>query len=87
MDCSKLSVNEEVLVKSIQGWRQKEVKAAAEGARLEQAKKDAEERDKLRREEAKKIILVDDESKGAAKKVNCDLYAADGRPRYGPLQT
>jgi len=57
------------LIKVVEGWRKKEAKMAKEGERLEKEKKDAEERDKQRREEAKSIILVDDASKGEAKKV------------------
>jgi len=57
------------LIKVVEGWRKKEAKMAKEGERLEKEKKDAEERDKQRREEAKSIVLVDDASKGEAKKV------------------
>lgn len=61
------------LVKNIEGWRKKEAKLAKEGERLEQEKKGAEERDRVRREEAKSIVLVDDASKGDAKKVSPQL--------------
>lgn len=58
------------LIKLVEGWRKKEAKMAKEGERLEKEKKDAEERDRQRREEAKSIILVDDASQGEAKKVS-----------------
>jgi asparaginyl-tRNA synthetase len=57
------------LVKNIELWRKKEAKLAKEGERLEKERQGAEERDRLRREEAKSIVLVDDASKGEAKKV------------------
>ncbi|KAK8849495.1 asparagine-tRNA ligase [Kwoniella newhampshirensis] len=55
------------LVKSIGGWRKSEVKLAAEGERLEKERKAQEEKDALRREEAKSVVLVDDPSKEAKK--------------------
>lgn len=58
------------LVKNIELWRKKEAKLAKEGERLEKEKQAAEERDRVRREEAKSIVLVDDASKGEAKKVS-----------------
>jgi asparaginyl-tRNA synthetase len=58
------------LIKLISVWRKKEEKLAKEGERLDKEKKEAEERDRQRREEAKNIVLVDDSSKGEAKKVN-----------------
>lgn len=51
------------LVKSIGGWRKAEAKLAAEGERLEKQKKEQAEKDRLRREEAKNVVLVDDPSK------------------------
>jgi asparaginyl-tRNA synthetase len=41
-------------------------------------KKEAEERDRLKREEAKSVVLVDDSSKGEAKRVNlpCELRSS-----------
>lgn len=51
------------LVKSIGGWRKAEAKLAAEGERLEKQKKEQAEKDRLRREEAKSVVLVDDPSK------------------------
>ena len=51
------------LVKSIGGWRKAEAKLAAEGERLEKQKKEPAEKDRLRREEAKSVVLVDDPSK------------------------
>jgi asparaginyl-tRNA synthetase len=63
------------LVKGIEGWRKKEAKAAAEGDRVAKEQKDSEEREKKRREEAKGIVLVDDESKGSAKKVRASHSA------------
>ena len=57
------------LVKNIDLWRKKEAKLAKEGERLAKEKEAAEERDRQRREEAKSIVLVDDSSKGEAKKV------------------
>lgn len=56
--------------KGIDLWRKKEAKAAQEGERLAKEKAALEERDAKRREEAKSVVLVDDESKGAAKKVS-----------------
>ena len=58
------------LVKNIELWRKKEAKLAKEGERLAKEREGAEERDRLRREEAKSIVLVDDSSKGEAKKVS-----------------
>lgn len=58
------------LIKLVDGWRKKEAKMAKEGERLEKEKKDAEERDRQRREEAKSIVLVDDDSQGEATKVS-----------------
>ncbi|WWD20119.1 asparagine-tRNA ligase [Kwoniella shandongensis] len=55
------------LVKSIGGWRKSEAKLAAEGERLEKERKAQEEKDALRREEAKSVVLVDDPSKEAKK--------------------
>jgi len=66
------------LIKVVEGWRKKEAKMAKEGERLEKEKKDAEERDRQRREEAKSIVLVDDASKGEAKKV-CSFWVYDGK--------
>ena len=59
------------LVKGIEGWRKKELKVAQEGEKLAVARKEQEERDAKRREEAKGVVLVDDESQGKAKKVSC----------------
>jgi hypothetical protein len=67
------------LIKLVEGWRKKEAKMAKEGERLEKEKKDAEERDRQRREEAKSIILVDDASQGEAKKVS--LYVEQSGAR------
>jgi asparaginyl-tRNA synthetase len=66
------------LVRLIEQWRKKEAKALADGERLEKAKKEAEERDRLKREEAKSVVLVDDSSKGEAKRVNlpCELRSS-----------
>lgn len=58
------------LIKMISLWRKKEEKLAKEGERLDKEKKDAEERDRQRREEAKSVVLVDDASRGEAKKVS-----------------
>jgi asparaginyl-tRNA synthetase len=58
------------LVKGIEGWRKKEAKAAVEGERIAKEQKELEERETKRREEARGVVLVDDESKGAAKKVS-----------------
>ena len=58
------------LVKSIDTWRKKELKAAQEGEKLAIARKEQEERDSKRREEAKGVVLINDESKGPAKKVS-----------------
>lgn len=58
------------LGKAIEAWRKKEARLAAEGEKPEKERLAAEERDKKRREEAKGIVLVDDESKGSAQKVN-----------------
>lgn len=58
------------LVKGIELWRKKEAKALQEGERLAKEKKEAEERDRKKREEASGFVLVDDESKGVAKKVS-----------------
>ena len=55
------------LVKGIEIWRKKELKAAQEGDKLASAKKEQEERDAKRREEAKSVVLVDDASKEAKK--------------------
>lgn len=55
------------LVKGIEIWRKKELKAAQEGDKLAMAKKEQEERDAKRREEAKSVVLVDDASKDAKK--------------------
>ena len=57
------------LVKGIEIWRKKELKAAQEGDKLALAKREQEERDAKRREEAKSVVLVDDATK-EAKKVN-----------------
>lgn len=57
------------LVKGIEGWRKKEAKKGAEGDKMAKEKKEAEEREAKRREEAKGVVLVDDESKGVATKV------------------
>ncbi|KIR39531.1 asparagine-tRNA ligase [Cryptococcus deuterogattii 99/473] len=51
------------LVKSIGGWRKAEAKLAAEGERLEKQRQEQAEKDRLRREEAKNVVLVDDPSK------------------------
>jgi asparaginyl-tRNA synthetase len=83
------------LIKLVEGWRKKEAKLAKEGERLEKEKKDAEERDRQRREEAKSIVLVDDASRGEAKKVCSTLIRvvrAPGcadmiRPSYSQCQT
>ncbi len=61
------------LVKGIEGWRKKESKRLAEGEKIEKERKEAEERDAKRRQEAAGFVLVDDESKGVAKKV-CFVY-------------
>ena len=58
------------LAKNIELWRKKEAKMAKEGERLDKEKRDAEERDRVRREEAKSIVLVDDSSRGEAKTVS-----------------
>lgn len=58
------------LIKGIEVQRKKEAKLAQDGEKAEKAKKEADERDAKRREEAKSVVLVDDESKGAAKKVS-----------------
>lgn len=58
------------LIKGIELWRKKEARAAVEGERLAKEKAEAEEREKKRREEAKSVVLVDDASKGEAKKVS-----------------
>jgi asparaginyl-tRNA synthetase len=58
------------LVKGIELWRKKEAKLAQEGERLAREKKEQEERDAKRREEAKGVVLVDDSSKGEAKRVS-----------------
>ncbi|ODO00695.1 asparagine-tRNA ligase [Cryptococcus wingfieldii CBS 7118] len=50
-------------VKGIEGWRKKEAKQALEGARIEKQKQEQAEKDRLRREEAQKIVLLDDPSK------------------------
>lgn len=67
------------LVKNIDLWRKKEAKLAKEGERLAKDREAAEERDRQRREEAKNIVLVDDSSKGEAKKVGPIYSAIDGR--------
>jgi asparaginyl-tRNA synthetase len=61
------------LIKTVDLWRKKEAKMAKEGERLEKERKEAEERDRQRREEAKSIVLVDDASRGEAKKVRYKL--------------
>ena len=72
------------LVKGIEIWRKKELKAAQEGDKLASAKKEQEERDAKRREEAKSVVLVDDATK-EAKKVSFVVIrlvsSADDRPR------
>ncbi|WVQ79409.1 asparagine-tRNA ligase [Cryptococcus sp. DSM 104549] len=55
------------LVKTVGGWRKNEAKLAQEGERLEKQRKEQEEKDKLRREEAKSVVLVDDVSKESQK--------------------
>jgi asparaginyl-tRNA synthetase len=47
------------LVKGIEGQRKKQIKQAADAQRLEKEHAEAEARDKLRREEASKIELVE----------------------------
>ena len=58
------------LVKGIEQWRKKEAKQAQEGQRLEREKKEADAREAKKREEAKSVVLVEDSSKGEAKKVS-----------------
>jgi hypothetical protein len=65
------------LIKLISLWRKKEEKMAKEGERLDKEKREAEERDRQRREEAKSIVLVDDVSRGEAKKVSLKHIMAD----------
>lgn len=60
------------LVKGIDIWRKKELKQAQEGEKLAKEKKEMEERDAKRREEARGIVLHDDPSK-EAKKVRLSL--------------
>ncbi|WVR08241.1 asparagine-tRNA ligase [Kwoniella sp. DSM 27419] len=61
------------LVKSVGGWRKQEAKMAAEGERLAKEKAAQDERDRIRREEAKNIVLVDDPSKESKR---TKIYAA-----------
>lgn len=65
------------LVKGIDIWRKKELKQAQEGEKLAKEKKEMEERDAKRREEARGVVLIDDPSK-EAKKVRGDF----GRPPW-----
>ena len=57
------------LIKNIETWRKKEVKAAQSAEKVAAEKKEADARDALRRQEAAGVVLVDDESKGKAVKV------------------
>ena len=57
-------------MKGIEIWRKKELKAAQDGDKIAEQKKEQEQRDAKRREEAKSVVLVDDSSK-EAKKVRC----------------
>jgi asparaginyl-tRNA synthetase len=55
------------LVKNIDGWRKKEAKKVADGAKMEKERKEMEERDAKKREEAKGVVLVNDQSQEATK--------------------
>jgi len=55
------------LVKGIEIWRKKELKAAQDGDKIAEQKKEQEQRDAKRREEAKSVVLVDDSTKEAKK--------------------
>jgi asparaginyl-tRNA synthetase len=54
-------------VKNIDGWRKKEAKKVADGAKMEKERKEMEERDAKKREEAKGVVLVNDQSQEATK--------------------
>ncbi len=57
------------LVKGIETWRKKEAKREADGDKVAKEKREVVERERKRRVDAKRVVLLDDGSKGAASKV------------------